>query len=253
MPHDPSVATATAPRGAILITGPTRGLGLELFRLLAAHRWTLIAVGRQMARIAQLAAEAQCDVITVEADFVALHQDVPLRDFEARILGALEQAAAERVLFLNSAGMIDPIGRVGTVALSGLRDAMSVNFQAPAAITSACIRYARPRHAQVHVLNISSGAALRPLPGWGGYCASKAAIRHFLDVTVSEASVALSVEHLDPGVLDTQMQATIRSAAPEDFPQVARFVDLKDSGQLKSPLEVAQQIEQRVLQWLHAP
>jgi len=45
-----------------------------------------------------------------------------------------------------------------------------------------------------------------------------------------------------PGILDTDMQAKIRSAKPEDFPAVDRFktYDLEDL--LSSPAEVAEKI-----------
>src|SRR3546814_9460623 len=106
--------------------------------------------------------------------------------------------------------------------------------------------------AALHVLNISSGAAIRPLPGWGAYCASKAAIRHFFDVAEAEQTIDLSVRHFDPGVLDTRMQEQIRSSSSDDFPLVEKFVSLKMSGSLKSPMDVAIEIEESLLEWMRS-
>src|SRR3546814_17816377 len=92
---------------------------------------------------------------------------------------------------------------------------MYVNFHGPIIILGACIRHASSHGAALHVLNISSGAAIRPLPGWGAYCASKAAIRHFFDVAEAEQTLDLSVRHFDPGVLDTRMQEIGRASCRE--------------------------------------
>ena len=47
---------------------------------------------------------------------------------------------------------------------------------------------------------------------------------------------------IDPGVIDTDMQALIRGAPEVDFPEVERFTKRKHTGGLTSPESVAASI-----------
>jgi NAD(P)-dependent dehydrogenase (short-subunit alcohol dehydrogenase family) len=51
---------------------------------------------------------------------------------------------------------------------------------------------------------------------------------------------------LAPGVIDTDMQAQLRDADPDAFPDRQNFANLKTGGQLTSPQDAAT----RVLAWL---
>ena len=94
---------------------------------------------------------------------------------------------------------------------------------------------------QIQVINISSGAARKPYPGWAVYCASKAALDRYSEVLQVEAPFA-QIASIAPGVLDTAMQADIRQSTAEDFPNIQRFIDLHAEQALSSPLAVAKQI-----------
>jgi len=99
------------------------------------------------------------------------------------------------------------------------------------------------------VLNISSGAAHTAYAGWSMYCATKAALDHFTRcVALEQAGLpnGAKVVALAPGMIDTTMQATVRSAGPDAFAESARFIALKESGQLPSPGDAAG----RVLRYL---
>ena len=50
--------------------------------------------------------------------------------------------------------------------------------------------------------------------------------------------------NIDPGVIDTNMQKSIRNS---DFPDVSNFKDLQEEGKLKSPNHVASEILNTVL------
>lgn len=91
-------------------------------------------------------------------------------------------------------------------------------------------------------MNVSSGAALKGYAGWSLYCASKAGMEGFIRALAAEERhqeypfLAISV---DPGVIDTEMQASIRAASVTDFPDVERFIRRKNEGGLSSPGSVA--------------
>jgi benzil reductase ((S)-benzoin forming) len=91
---------------------------------------------------------------------------------------------------------------------------------------------------QLTLVNISSGAAGRPIDNWSLYCSSKAFNQMFFDVAESEYQQHRFF-NINPGVLDTGMQKDIRES---DFPDVIKFKELQKEGRLKSPIDVAKEI-----------
>jgi len=95
------------------------------------------------------------------------------------------------------------------------------------------------------VINISSGAGRRPIPGWSAYCAAKAGLDMASRVAALEArsrGQAVEVVSLAPGVIDTGMQGAVRDASPEEFPDVERFRRMKAEGGLRPADDVAADI-----------
>jgi len=85
--------------------------------------------------------------------------------------------------------------------------------------------------------------------GWSLYCSAKACLDSFIRTLALEQGqephpfLALSI---DPGVIDTEMQAGIRAEDRNDFPDLARFRELAASGALRPPAEVAERIRRIV-------
>src|SRR3546814_7749275 len=79
------------------------------------------------------------------------------------------------------------------------------------------------------------------MPGWGVYCATKAALDHYTQVLHAE-NHGVRIAALAPGVIDTGMQEKIRGSHANDFPSVERFAQMHEQGQLSSPADVAARI-----------
>jgi benzil reductase ((S)-benzoin forming) len=58
-------------------------------------------------------------------------------------------------------------------------------------------------------------------------------------MALEEAEHGLRVHAVAPGVIDTDMQTTIRNCTPEQFPRVQKFLDLKARDAFSSPAFVA--------------
>jgi NAD(P)-dependent dehydrogenase (short-subunit alcohol dehydrogenase family) len=127
-----------------------------------------------------------------------------------------------------------------------------VGLEAPMLLTSAFLRATRAWAVDKRVLNVSSGAGRRAIAGWSAYCAAKAGLDHFSRVSALDEPQRPNparIVSLAPGVIDTDMQAQLRSADPAGFPDKPRFEELKASGQLASPDAAAR----RVLAFLARP
>ncbi|HEV8512081.1 MAG TPA: SDR family NAD(P)-dependent oxidoreductase, partial [Cyclobacteriaceae bacterium] len=93
-------------------------------------------------------------------------------------------------------------------------------------------------------VNISSGAANRPIVGWAAYCASKAYAKAFFEVLNEQEkeNPKIKVLQIDPGMMDTEMQKKIRMSDPKILDQHSKFVTAKKEGNLKTPEQAAEYI-----------
>ena len=87
--------------------------------------------------------------------------------------------------------------------------------------------------------------AARSVPGWAMYCSTKAALDRFTAVTAEDQQGKPNPARLSavaPGVVNTDMQGSIRASSKEDFPNVDRFIDLEKDGKLQSPEDTAKRL-----------
>ena len=157
------------------------------------------------------------------------------------ILAALPRDASRWVL-VNNAGMVDPVARNQALDAATLAASVAVNLTAPMLITSHFLAATAGLAADRRVLHISSGAGRNPMAGWSVYCAVKAGLdMHARTVKLDNAQEAhpVRIASIAPGVIDTQMQATIRASDPAAFPQIERFHALKEQGQLATADDTA--------------
>ncbi|RZK24091.1 MAG: SDR family NAD(P)-dependent oxidoreductase, partial [Hymenobacter sp.] len=88
--------------------------------------------------------------------------------------------------------------------------------------------------------------------GWAAYCASKAALNSLSETAQKEQDLrgtGVRIWALAPGVVDTAMQAHIRTAEVAQFSEQAKFTHYYAQGQLQDAGVVAQ----RIVHWLHHP
>jgi len=73
------------------------------------------------------------------------------------------------------------------------------------------------------IVNVSSGAALRPLEGWSAYCAGKAGLAMLTRaIVVENAANNIRVFGFQPGTTDTDMQVTIRASGINMISKIPR-------------------------------
>lgn len=137
-------------------------------------------------------------------------------------------------LWINNAGLLEPIGPARALDAAGFERLMAVNVTGALIGMKACLAVWARRGHRGTLVNISSGAASGAYRGWAAYCASKAALDHLTRVVALEEPEH-RVHALAPGIIETSMQETIRRQSEEDFPDVERFRELKRGGALSTP------------------
>ncbi len=224
-----------------IITGTSRGLGRALTEaLLPRPATTVIGIGRR----ATLEHPSYQHVPLDLADLAAVESNVPT------ILRTLIEPSS--ITLINNAGVLGEIGYLGEQSNDHLQLVFRVNTVAPAILMNAFISTFAGLHVPRLILNISSGAAQRPVDGWAAYSASKAALDALSLTAQKEQDLrgsGIRIRSLSPGIIDTTMQAHIRAADPVNFSEAGQFAAYYAEGQLASPESVAT----RILSWLQQP
>ncbi|UCE31432.1 MAG: SDR family oxidoreductase [Burkholderiales bacterium] len=239
-----------------IVTGHSRGLGAAIAEALLSRGFAVLGLARQ--RNDELARYQPANLSQVAldlADPAALSQWLDggaLREF---------LAGAEAALLVNNAGVVAPIGALGTQDVGAVARAVTLNVAAPLMLASAFAAATdagaaeggaaaesrsdaarRAPTADRRILHVSSGAGRNALASWSVYCATKAALDHHARTVALDGTPGLRICSLAPGIIDTDMQADIRGTPPERFPQWERFQELKRDGALTTPEDCARRL-----------
>jgi NAD(P)-dependent dehydrogenase (short-subunit alcohol dehydrogenase family) len=179
------------------------------------------------------------DTQAAQANFTATFTQYAAKDYDDLVA-------------INNAGTLFPIGPVARKDPVEVVANLQVNFVSQILFMRAFIAQFQQRACRKTLVNISSGAAVKSYAGWSLYCAAKAGIESFVrTLAVEQAGEAhpITALNFDPGIMDTDMQAHIRAAEVQDFPDRSRFIAYQAKGVLKQPSDVAS----AVIRLIHQP
>jgi len=210
------------------VSGASRGLGAGM-----AERFAEVGMRLVLCSRTEPAMAPGDDVIARELD---------VRDEDG--LQSLVEEAEGRFggidLWVNNAGVLDPIRPIRDVSVEDFREHLDINLTGVFMGSRTYVRQLRRLGRGGVLINVSSGAAWKPYAGWGAYCAGKSGVERLTEViAVEEADAGLRAYSVAPGVVDTSMQSLIRASSEEDFPEVERFRDLKRDDGFNSARYVA--------------
>lgn len=217
-----------------IVTGHSRGLGEALAAALLQRGVAVLGLSRQghaalAARHGGALSELALDL--GEGGGAAL---VSWLDSGALARWLDGGEGTEAAILVNNAGTLAPMGLLGMHGARAIAQGVMLNLSAPLMLSDAFCRATRDLSDR-RILHVSSGAARTPYAGWSVYCATKAALDHHARAVAAEAHPGLRIASVAPGVLDTAMQAEIRSSSVQRFPQRARFDELYRHGGLSAP------------------
>lgn len=198
------------------VSGASRGIGAACAERFAAAGMRLVLCSRSAPVLPESEAvlSRQVDVRS-EEEIEALAKEAESR------FGAID-------LWVNNAGVLEPIRPVRDVSVNEFRNHIDINLTGVFIGSRCYVQHLRRLGRGGVLINLSSGAAWSAYSGWGAYCAGKAAVERLTEVIqVEEASIGLRAYSVAPGVVDTAMQELIRSSSADDFPALERFVQMK--------------------------
>ena len=221
-----------------VVTGASKGLGRSICEILATNGFTVVGIARNSIELSSLenylkkinpkSATFACDLSSgnqIATTAAKITHDFPV------IHG-----------LIHNAGIIGPVGSMFNVETNLWNETIQVNLLAVQQLTK--LLYTSMVKAQrCRVTTISSGAAVNSLESWSAYCTSKAGLEMWTRSLADEGSShGISAVSVAPGIVDTDMQVTIRSVSVDDFPMVERFIGFHKNGDLVAPDAVAESL-----------
>ena len=201
----------------VIVTGASRGIGAASAKALASagaavvlaarDREHLTGVATHIADAGGRAEAAVCDV----ADWASVHA----------LVAETKRRFGTVTALVNNAGVIEPIARLEQADPASWARNIQVNLIGAYHAIRAVLPEMRAA-GRGTIINVSSGAALRPLEGWSAYCAAKAGLAMLTQAIALEAVPGLRVFGFQPGTTDTEMQVTIRASGINLISQIPR-------------------------------
>ena len=201
----------------VYVAGASRGIGEAAARRFAAAGAKVALGARNADRVAAIAD----DINAAGGSAIGCACDVA--DY-AQVL-AFAQAARAALgpadVLVNNAGVIDPIGGVLATDPADWAHAIEINLIGAYHVIRAVVPTMLGRDGAT-VITVSSGAASNILEGWSSYCASKAGLAMLTRALQTEHAGAIRAFGFRPGVVDTEMQVTIRGSGINRVSQIPR-------------------------------
>lgn len=229
-----------------IVTGASKGLGAEILQVLASENTTLIAVSRSGLSEGQKLSlvEKRSHVVDIQAD---LSLESTLSQTAEKIMSHIRGLEASQIVLINNAGGVEPIAPFYKAEDELIMANIHLNVTAPMILSKHFGKAFRNLKCDRRIITVSSGAGKSPYFGWTSYCASKAAVDMMTRVIgLEEGNEGILALSFGPGIMDTDMQATIRSSAEEDFKDLERFKKFKEDGNLLTPRVVAGAIKRLI-------
>ena len=223
-------------RGAVIVTGASRGIGAAIAGLVGADGFP-VAVNFLTNR-----AGAEQVVREIESGggrAVAIQADVSREDEILRMFETTVRELGQIGGLVNNAGVTGGLFRVDAVPAQAIAQVLATNVAGTILCSREAVRRMSVRHggAGGSIVNISSLAARTGGAGeWVHYAASKGAVDSFtIGLAREVASEGIRVNAVAPGLIETELHAA--NGAPDRLERLAPSIPMGRSG---TALEVAQ-------------
>ena len=197
-------------RRVAVVTGGTQGIGRATAQTFARAGWAVAVLGRGEARLRSTEAE----LTSLGARALALKADVADAAAVEAATTRIESELGPIAVWVNNA-MASIVGPAETIRPEEFRRVTDVTYHGQVFGTLAALKVMRPRNSG-HIIQVSSGLAIRSAPLQAAYCGAKHAVTGFTDSLRAEllhdgVDVQLTVVYL-PAVntpqFDTQRNRT---------------------------------------------
>jgi NAD(P)-dependent dehydrogenase (short-subunit alcohol dehydrogenase family) len=196
-----------------LITGASRGLGLEIARRFVEAGADVFLCARDAETLGEarrtVAALAPARRVAASAGDVSVEADV------RRITDAAVAALPELDVLVNNAGVYGPMGPIDQIDTRQWMRAVEINLLGSMLMARALVPQFK-RRGSGKIIQISGAGATKPLANISAYAASKAAVVRLAETLAIELRpYGVDVNAVAPGALNTAMLDQVLAAGPD--------------------------------------
>lgn len=221
-----------------LVTGASKGIGLELALCLATSGMNVILLARDTPSLETSRKLVQ----SISPSSTSICCDLSNNESIDKTISSLTGDYQKLDGIVHNAGMISPIMPMNKAPSDVWAENIQVNLIGVQRLTQGLYPLMKASD-HCRVTTISSGASLRPLESWSSYCVAKAGQDMWARCLAAEGKIdGISAISIAPGIVDTDMQKEIRSADSAEFPSHASFVGYYENGDLSDAKDVAEKL-----------
>ncbi|GFH34803.1 SDR family NAD(P)-dependent oxidoreductase [Streptomyces pacificus] len=222
-----------SPDKLAVVTGGTKGIGLELSRRLTRMGYRVVATFRSDEESANRAAQEMKKNLSV------IRSDVSDPDDVARLADRVRAGHGTPQVLVNNAGLNIDRPVLG-ISDSDWRRVLDTNLSGPFYMARAFAPHMLEADGG-SIVNIGATTAIRPRLNGANYCSSKAGLLHLTKCLAMELAPTIRVNCLIPGMIDTEeMRTRYRVAEPE---YMNALLDEIPQRRIGSPEEMADALE----------
>ena len=190
-----------------IVTGASRGVGVDIAKRLCELGANLLLVARSGAAVRQRCEELARSGRQVHGCAV----DLAAPRSAERIVEEARRQWDRLDGLVNNAAIQGPIGPLWENDFAEWTRALEVNLMAPVALCRLCVPWMKDGGG-----GSIGGGATAPRPNFSAYATSKAALVRFSETLAREVEpLAIRVNCVAPGALNTDMLAEVLAAGPE--------------------------------------
>ncbi len=197
-----------------IITGASQGLGVAIAEKFVSEGASVILCARSTALVD--------DVCHRLSSKLSEGQRVYSRTCDIGETGQIDTLVTDALrlfpdlgVLVNNAGVYGPMGNIEDVDWDEWVGALKINLLGTIYFCRAVMPHLRKR-GRGKIINLSGGGATTPLPGISSYAIAKVGIVRFTETLHKEAQgLAIDVNAVAPGLMNTQLLAQAIAAGPE--------------------------------------
>lgn len=229
----------------VLVTGSSRGIGLEIALAFGRAGYQVFATMRKPAKAVGLSKLIKAESLPIELCKMNVDSDISVKSVMDEIL--LEHGAID--ILVNNAG-IGLNGSIEEMPLSEFKSVFETNVFGAVRCIQAVIPSMREQKngCIINITSVSGRLTSSPL---GCYSASKFALEAISEALAQELKpFNIRIGIIEPGIIDTDMAHEIEAGSVSIYPSIKRMSDLFHAS-LKNPTS-ATLVAEKVLEFVES-
>lgn len=186
----------TSQRKVVLVTGASRGIGLEVAKEMIAQGYFVVGCSRSQSEYR-------------DSSYIHMEADLACSDKARGLIKAVKKKFGRLDVLVNNAAINPSIRQVSLVPLSTLEEVFRVNFFTPFQLCAEALKLMQ-RQKNGRIINLGSMAVKHEVEGESVYTSSKAALQTFTRILAKESyRMGVTCNMVAPAAVATDRKSVV--------------------------------------------